>query len=159
MEKKIYFAYGSKLNHNQMAYRCPDAEFVGTGFIKDHTLTFKGDNVGVADIIPCNGVSVPIGVWKISAADERRLDLYEGYPRLYGKRAVRAVCGGELVDGFMQWLLKSPLNCRQKRISTLFLMDIPTAVLTARLYSILCFGFRNRWRIYREFLSYVYGRR
>lgn len=101
MKKKIYFAYGSNLNHSQMAYRCPDAEFVGTGFIKDHTLTFKGDNVGVADIIPCNGGSVPVGVWKISAADERRLDLYEGYPRLYGKRAVRAVCGGELVEGMV----------------------------------------------------------
>lgn len=101
MEKKIYFAYGSNLNHRQMAYRCPDAEFVGTGFIKDHTLTFKGDNSGVADIIPCSGGRVPVGVWKISSADERRLDLYEGYPRLYGKRAVRAVCGGKSIDGMV----------------------------------------------------------
>lgn len=101
MEKKIYFAYGSNLNHGQMAYRCPDAEFVGTGFIENHTLTFKGDHLGVADIIPCKGVSVPIGVWKISAADERRLDIYEGYPKLYGKRAVCAVCGGKTIEGMV----------------------------------------------------------
>ena len=64
MEKKIYFAYGSNLNHRQMAYRCPDAEFVGAGFIKDYTMTFNGDNSGVADIIPCSGGRVPVGVWK-----------------------------------------------------------------------------------------------
>lgn len=101
MEKKIYFAYGSNLNHGQMAYRCPDAEFVGTGFIKDHTMTFKGDNSGVADIVPCDGVCVPVGVWRISAADERRLDIYEGYPRLYGKRIIYAVCGGKPIEGMV----------------------------------------------------------
>ena len=101
MEKKIYFAYGSNLNHRQMAYRCPGAEFVGTGVLKDFTLTFKGDNSGVADIIPCVGGRVPVGVWRISPADERRLDIYEGFPRLYGKRTVRALCGGKPVDGMV----------------------------------------------------------
>lgn len=99
MKKKIYFAYGSNLNHGQMAYRCPDAEFVGTGIIKNYSLTFKGDNHGVADIFPCAGGRVPVGVWRISPSDERRLDVYEGYPSLYGKRTVRALCGGKYIEG------------------------------------------------------------
>ena len=111
MEKKIYFAYGSNLNHRQMAYGCPDAEFVGTGFIKDYTMTFKGDNSGVADIIPCSGGRVPVGVWKISSADERRLDIFEGFPRLYGKRAVRALCGGKSVEGMVYTMsARKPVN-------------------------------------------------
>ena len=111
MEMYIYFAYGSNLNHRQMAYRCPDAEFVGTGFIKDYTMTFKGDNSGVADIIPCSGGRVPVGVWKISSADERRLDIFEGFPRLYGKRAVRALCGGKSVEGMVYTMsARKPVN-------------------------------------------------
>ena len=30
MSKKEYFAYGSNLNFEQMAYRCPEATAVGT---------------------------------------------------------------------------------------------------------------------------------
>ena len=29
-EEKLYFAYGSNMNLNQMAFRCPDAEVVDT---------------------------------------------------------------------------------------------------------------------------------
>ena len=31
MSKKEYFAYGSNLNFEQMAYRCPEATVVGRG--------------------------------------------------------------------------------------------------------------------------------
>ncbi|MCM1525469.1 MAG: gamma-glutamylcyclotransferase [Ruminococcus sp.] len=99
MEKKIYFAYGSNLNREQMTYRCPDAEFFGVGSIENYTMTFKGNGAGVADIIPCEGGSVPVGIWRISPADERRLDIYEGYPRLYGKRKIYALYGGRSVEG------------------------------------------------------------
>lgn len=110
MEKKIYFAYGSNLNHAQMVYRCPDAEFIGVGSIDGYTMTFKGIGCGVADIITCKGGSVPVGIWKISEADERNLDRYEGFPRLYGKRLIHAKCGHNSVKGIGLYN-----DCRQAR--------------------------------------------
>ncbi len=88
MENKLYIAYGSNLNHAQMAYRCPDAEFLGTSEITDRTLIFRGRYAGVADIIPHPGGTVPVGIWRISEADERNLDDYEGFPNLYGKQTL-----------------------------------------------------------------------
>lgn len=90
MKKKYYIAYGSNLNHAQMAYRCPDAEFIGTSIIDGYEFVFKGKICGlcgVADIIPCRDSFVPVGIWRISEHDERRLDAYEGYPDLYKKKS------------------------------------------------------------------------
>lgn len=84
---KYYIAYGSNLNVDQMIRRCPDAVVVGTSTVKDHKLVFRGNSrSGVANIEPCAGESVPVGIWAISAADERSLDRYEGYPWLYTKQ-------------------------------------------------------------------------
>ena len=33
---KLYVAYGSNLNKEQMRYRCPTAKFVGTGIIEGY---------------------------------------------------------------------------------------------------------------------------
>ena len=83
---KYYTAYGSNLNFRQMKMRCPTAKFVGTGTIEDYELQFKGRPFGAhATIAPCPGASVPVGVWKIQAGDERALDFYEGYPNYYFK--------------------------------------------------------------------------
>lgn len=41
MEKrKKYIAYGSNLNLEQMARRCPTAKVIGAGEIRDHELLF-----------------------------------------------------------------------------------------------------------------------
>lgn len=77
---KLYVAYGSNLNMQQMRCRCPTAQFVGTGTIENYELQFKGSLHGAhATIAPKEGASVPVGVWKIQKRDEGRLDLYEGY--------------------------------------------------------------------------------
>ena len=77
---KLYVAYGSNLNKNQMRGRCPESEFVGTGVVENYELQFKGSLHGAhATIAPKEGSSVPVGVWKIQKRDESRLDLYEGY--------------------------------------------------------------------------------
>ena len=34
---------------------------------------------------PKKGAGVPVLIWEIGPEDERNLDIYEGYPRLYGK--------------------------------------------------------------------------
>ena len=77
---KLYVAYGSNLNKEQMRGRCPGAAFVGTGIIEDYELQFKGSLRGAhATIAPKEGAAVPVGVWTIQKRDESRLDLYEGY--------------------------------------------------------------------------------
>ena len=38
MSKKEYFAYGSNLNFEQMAYRCPEATVVGTAKLEGYEL-------------------------------------------------------------------------------------------------------------------------
>tara|TARA_R110002020_G_scaffold34640_5_gene105185 strand:+ start:504 stop:1268 length:765 start_codon:yes stop_codon:yes gene_type:complete len=70
-----YFAYGSNLNLEQMATRCPNARHIGNVKIKDWRLVFRG----VADIEPFIGGRLVGGVFKINDTDELALDDYEGY--------------------------------------------------------------------------------
>lgn len=90
MEEKLYFAYGSNINLDQMAYRCPAAQVVGPVVLEDHELLFRGNagGNGVATIAPHPGHKVHGLLWKITPDCERSLDRYEGYPRLYGKEPV-----------------------------------------------------------------------
>lgn len=77
---KLYIAYGSNLNMEQMHNRCPTAVFVGTGVIQNYELQFKGSpRAAHATIVPAEGQSVPVGIWQIQKQDEARLDFYEGY--------------------------------------------------------------------------------
>lgn len=84
---KYYLAYGSNLNVEQMRFRCPGAKRIGTTTINGYRLTFRGNSrhFGVANIEPRHGSSVPVGIWSITAQDERSLDRYEGFPYLYDK--------------------------------------------------------------------------
>lgn len=84
--RKKYIAYGSNLNLGQMTRRCPTAKVIGKGEIKDHELLFRRGNLSaVATVEPRAGSSVPVLIWEIGPEDERNLDIYEGYPRLYDK--------------------------------------------------------------------------
>ncbi len=89
MKKKIYVAYGSNMDLTQMAHRCPQAEFMGKGTMKDWRLLFKGSRTGsYATIERKTGYTVPVLLWQISKADEGRLDIYEGFPGFYYKQTV-----------------------------------------------------------------------
>ena len=84
---KFYLAYGSNLNIRQMAARCPNAAVFGIATLKDYRLLFRGSKTGAyLTVEPCLGASVPVGVYRISARDERALDSYEGYPNFYQKQ-------------------------------------------------------------------------
>lgn len=86
MNKRYYIAYGSNLNIGQMRHRCPAAKIVGTSVIEDYRLLFKGSKTGsYLTIEPFRGGKVPVAVWSVEPADERRLDIYEGYPDFYYK--------------------------------------------------------------------------
>lgn len=97
---KTYIAYGSNMNVEQMGWRCPDAEVIGTGELIGWKLTFRGNGrCGVANIEPEAGSSVPVVIWKISPQDERNLDVYEGFPHLYIKEYVDVTYRGRKVKG------------------------------------------------------------
>lgn len=90
MEKRYYVAYGSNLNVRQMKMRCPTARVIGTSVIQDYRLMFKGSQTGsYLTIEPEAGAQVPVGIWEVSAADERALDIYEGYPNFYYKKELQ----------------------------------------------------------------------
>ena len=57
MEEKLYFAYGSNINLDQMAHRCPDATPVGPVMLENYELLFRGmtNHGGVATIHPKHG--------------------------------------------------------------------------------------------------------
>lgn len=98
----LYVAYGSNLNMVQMAQRCPTAEVYGVGRIEDYRLTFKAFGIyAYATIEPCKGEHVPIAVWRIGIADERCLDLYEGYPTHYTKKMIEVVMEGSVMEGMV----------------------------------------------------------
>lgn len=89
MKKRYYTAYGSNLNIKQMSKRCPEAEIIGKSEIKNHRLTFRGDDGGYyLTIEPKEGYTVPVGIWKTTAKDELNLDHYENYPILYYKKEI-----------------------------------------------------------------------
>lgn len=84
---KFYVAYGSNLNLAQMANRCPDAKIIAKGVIEGYALKYRGSKTGsYATIIKEDGKSVPVLIWKISDVDERKLDVYEGFPTFYYKK-------------------------------------------------------------------------
>ena len=99
MKRTYYIAYGSNLNTDQMLRRCPDAVLVGKSTIQDYKLTFRGNSrSGVANIEPCPGESVPVGIWAVSQSDEAALDRYEGYPWLYTKEFFNIKVRGRTVE-------------------------------------------------------------
>jgi gamma-glutamylcyclotransferase (GGCT)/AIG2-like uncharacterized protein YtfP len=102
MSNKLYIAYGSNLNLEQMANRCPTAKAVGTSKINNYRLLFRGAHAGaVATIEPFKGGSVPVLVWEITPADEAALDRYEGWPFLYRKEILKVRLDGKYVTAMV----------------------------------------------------------
>lgn len=84
----LYIAYGSNMNLQQMAYRCPNSKIVGNGELHGWKLVF---NVH-ADVIKGNKNDiVPVVAWNIADDDWYMLDRYEGYPSYYVKEVVNVV--------------------------------------------------------------------
>ncbi len=96
--KRLYLAYGSNLNLEQMAHRCPTAKAVGATTLKDYALLFRGQHGGaVATVEPLENGSVACLIWEITETDEQALDRYEGFPFLYRKENVKVKLGRKTV--------------------------------------------------------------
>ena len=115
-KQRLYIAYGSNLNLEQMAFRCPTAKVVGKSELKDYELLFRGGRRGaVATVEPKAGSTVPVLVWEIQKKDEASLDLYEGYPNFYDKQMLEI----ELDEGicsildYFEIFLQRMLMCKR----------------------------------------------
>jgi gamma-glutamylcyclotransferase (GGCT)/AIG2-like uncharacterized protein YtfP len=88
----LVFAYGSNLNREQMKRRCPTAVKVGPLYLPNGRLIFRS----VADVVIDPDGKIPGGVWRISSADERALDIFEGVGRSYRKKNIKlSIKGGQ----------------------------------------------------------------
>ena len=112
---KLYIAYGSNLNVTQMSRRCPTAKVYGIGFLNNWELIYRGSKTGAyATIQRKKGTLVPIVVWEIEKADEKNLDIYEGFPTFYFKQSVMV----SLPQGKKKAMLTSwtPKDCPEDQI-------------------------------------------
>lgn len=107
--KKIYLAYGSNLNLEQMEMRCPDAAVIGTAVLKNYQLIFRGTHSsGVATIEKKRGLRIPVLLWEITARCENALDRYEGHPHLYHKENVTVQFNGNEVVAMVYIMNEGP---------------------------------------------------
>ena len=102
----LYLAYGSNLNKKQMSKRCPKARAIGKYILSGHVLEFRR----VANIRKTTNLKdkIACGIWKITESCERALDIYEGYPSLYGKKNIKLDDGREVMTYFMNSGILSP---------------------------------------------------
>ena len=105
MSRKEYFAYGSNLNFEQMAYRCPEATVVGTAKLDGYELAFRR---GYLTILPKEGASVEGLVWSITDHDESQLDCYEGYPTFYDKENLTVTDADGTQHEIMVYTMNAP---------------------------------------------------
>jgi len=91
MKEKLYVAYGSNINLEQMAFRCPSSEIVGTAMLQGYELQFKR----VATIEKNADAQTPVLIWKLPKEDENILDRYEGFPSIYRKEQVSLEVDGQ----------------------------------------------------------------
>jgi gamma-glutamylcyclotransferase (GGCT)/AIG2-like uncharacterized protein YtfP len=100
--KTLYIAYGSNLNLQQMAFRCPTAKVIGASKIKDYELLFRGGRRGsVATIEPLKGGHVPVLLWELKEKDLQALDRYEGYPHFYRKEILDVELNGKTISAMV----------------------------------------------------------
>lgn len=80
-------AYGSNLVERRMKERCPGSSVYGTSEIHGYRLLFKQSMTGAYATIEQDANSkVPVVIYKMSMADEAKLDRFEGTPRYYRKQ-------------------------------------------------------------------------
>ena len=96
----LYLAYGSNLNKKQMSFRCPNAKVIESYILSGYKLEFRR----VANIKKTNNKQdkIACGIWNITKECESALDVYEGYPNLYGKMNIKLNDGREVMTYYMK---------------------------------------------------------
>lgn len=83
-----YAAFGSNLSLLQMAERCPQVEIMTPGKLIGFRLAFAR----YATIIPDEGSTTPVGIYRLSPSDVAALDKREGLGRSYDRYLVTPMC-------------------------------------------------------------------
>ena len=110
---RFYFAYGSNINQEQMAFRCNDALPVAIAYVRN--FRFVINSMGVATIIPVSGLVVRGVLWQISKSDEKELDTYEGVSsNLYTKERCNVLVGDENLESLVYIATNSELGSPRK---------------------------------------------
>lgn len=90
----FYFAFGSNMDDEQMARRCPNATPSSMATLQGHRLVFRGPSQsrggGVASVDSAPERQVRGLLWRLSEADLLTLDRLEGAPQWY-KRSTALV--------------------------------------------------------------------
>ena len=81
----LYFAFGSNLNRKQIKRRCKNSRFISRYILKNYQLVFRS-KYGAADIQRKKGSSVLGAIYDINKTDEKKLDVYEEFPKVYIKK-------------------------------------------------------------------------
>ena len=137
MRQYFYLAYGSNLHFQQMQYRCCDSVFLGTGFLKEAELIFKGHhrNCFCSVDMGKKNKKTPVGIFLISDRDLQALDKYEGYPTSYSRKIIKP----------NQVTIKSWLYPEIKLgDSIIYIMNSKTYGLPSQRYwNVVCEGYNN----------------
>ncbi|NEW66609.1 gamma-glutamylcyclotransferase [Carnobacteriaceae bacterium zg-84] len=100
--KQYYIAYGSNMHHQWMKDLLKDAVYMGTSFLEQYCLAFRGKDVGYLTLEESKEDKVPVVIWEINTHEhERLLDEYEDYPILYDKVYVSIMFQERLIKGMM----------------------------------------------------------
>lgn len=109
-QRKIYIAYGSNMNTQQMlGDRCPSAKYLGVSSLDGYRLLFRANKAGnvYATVEGSTGSSVPVVLWAIDKECEDTLDAREGFHRYdpsssyYLKKTTTVDFNGETVPGIV----------------------------------------------------------
>lgn len=95
----LYAAYGSNLDPQQMAARCPHSPLRGTGWLAGWRITFGGEgwDGSLPTVVEDASSQVFVALYDVTDADEADLDLWESAGTgLYRKLRIRvATLDGE----------------------------------------------------------------
>ncbi len=95
----LYAAYGSNLDPQQMAARCPHSPLRGTGWLAGWRITFGGEgwDAPLPTVVEDASSQVFVALYDVTDADEADLDLWENAGTgLYRKLRIRvATLDGE----------------------------------------------------------------
>jgi hypothetical protein len=87
----VVFSFGSNMDLDRLRRRCPSARVVGSGYLREHQLSFRKhgvDGTGKADIVPSAEALVWGVLHEIPAAEKPLLDSAEGLGHSYGQKDV-----------------------------------------------------------------------
>jgi len=97
-----YFAYGSNMAESTMSKLAPNARKIGVARLPNYRLAFTRRSTrwkaGVADVVPCQGLSVFGVLYEIDLDEVLAMDRKEGAPRAYRRTDITTLVNYEPVS-------------------------------------------------------------